>query len=181
MKSTVFNLIAYFLFVPVTAKTTDGVLFSVRQPNGVDQHYQLVVPPDLQPAAPVNPRAWVTPGAATNKISAQNATIVAVAWAGGLSKRATGGPPNSLMDVGGSPAGGFYNASYVRPDSVELRNGPIPYYLVRMTGVIGNTRQTLYAAVLEDGRIIQPMPISTSHRAAHPKAVHHSTRQSHQS
>ena len=75
--------------------------------------------------------------AATNKISAQNATIVAVAWAGGLSKREKGGPPNSLLNVGGGPAGGFYNASYVRPDSVELRNGPIPYYLVRMTGVIG--------------------------------------------
>jgi len=181
MKITVFNLIAYFLFVPVTAKTTDGVLFSVRQPNGVDQHYQLVVPPDLQPAAPVNPRAWVTPGAATNKLSAKNATIAAVAWAGGLSKREKGGPPNSLMDVGGSPAGGFYNASYVRPESVELRNGPIPYYLVRMTGVIGNTRQTLYAAVLEDGRIIQPTPISTSHRTAPAKAVHHSIRQPRQS
>jgi hypothetical protein len=102
-----FNLIAYFLFVPVTAKTTDGLLFSVRQANGVDQHYQLIVPPDLQPAAPVNPRAWVTPGAATNKISAKNATIVAVAWAGGLSKREKGGPPNSLIDVGGSPARGF--------------------------------------------------------------------------
>lgn len=181
MKITVFNLIAYFLFVPVTAKTTDGLLFSVRQANGVDQHYQLVVPPDLQPAAPVNPRAWVTPGAATNKISAKNATIVAVAWAGGLSKREKGGPPNSLMDVGGSPVGGFYSASFVRPDSVELRNGPIPYYLVRMTGVIGNTRQTLYAAVLEDGRIIQPTPISTPHRTAHLKAVHHLTRQPHQS
>jgi hypothetical protein len=81
------------------------------------------------------------------------------------------------MDVGGSPAGGFYNASYVRPESVELRNGPIPYYLIRMTRVIGNTRQTLYAAVLEDGRIIRPTPISTPHL----KAVHHSTRQPHQS
>jgi hypothetical protein len=79
----------------------------VRQANGVDQHYQLVVPPDLQPAAPVNPRAWVTLGAATNKISAKNATIVAVVWAGGLSKREKGGPPNSLMDVGGSPDGVF--------------------------------------------------------------------------
>jgi hypothetical protein len=181
MKINVFNLIAYFIFLPVTAKTTDGLLFSVRQPNGVDQHYQLVVAPDLQPAGQVNPRAWVTPGMATNKISPKSATIAAVAWAGGLSKRAKGGPPNSLMDIGGSPAGGFYNASYVRPKSVELRNGPIPYYLVRMTGVIGNTSQTLYAAVLEDGRIIRPTPISTPHRTAHLKAVHHSTRQPHQS
>ena len=181
MKINVFNLIAYLIFLPVTAKTTDGLLFSVRQPNGADQYYQLLVPPDLQPAAPVDRHTWVTPGAATNKISAKNATIAAVAWAGGLSKREKGGPPNSLVDVGGSPAGGFYNASYVRPDSVELRNGPIPYYLVRMTGVIGNTRQTLYAAVLEDGRIIQPTPISTSHRTAPAKAVHHSMRQPHQS
>src|SRR5215471_20392279 len=117
MKITVFNLIAYFLFVPVTAKTTDGVLFSVRQPNGVDQHYQLVVPPDLQPAAPVNPRAWVTPGMATNKISPKSATIAAVAWAGGLSKREKGGAPNSLMDVGGSP----WMWEVVRPGVFTMR------------------------------------------------------------
>jgi hypothetical protein len=173
MKTTVLSIIGCILVLPVMAKTRNDLFFSVRLPNGVDQHYQLVVPPDLQPAAAVNPRAWVTPGMATNKISAKSATIAAVVWAGGLSKRATGGPPNSLMDVGGSPAGGFYNASYVRPDSVELRNGPIPYYLVRMTGQIGNTRQTLYAAVLEDGRIIRPTPISTPPRTVHAKKGHH--------
>jgi len=35
MRVTIFNLMAYFLFVPATAKTTNGLLFSVRQPNGL--------------------------------------------------------------------------------------------------------------------------------------------------
>ena len=59
-----------------------------------------------------------------------------------------------------STPGGFYNASSVRIDSVQLQNDPVPYYLVRMTGQIGQTRQTLYAAVLKDGRIIRPTPVS---------------------
>jgi hypothetical protein len=35
MRITIFNLIAYFHFVPATAKTTNGLLFSVREPNGL--------------------------------------------------------------------------------------------------------------------------------------------------
>jgi hypothetical protein len=48
----------------------------------------------------------------------------------------------------------------VRVESVQLQNDPVPYYLVRLTGQIGETRQTLYAAVLEDGRIIRPTLVS---------------------
>ena len=172
MKTTVLSIIVCILVLPVTAKTRNELLFSVRLPNGAEQYYQIVVPPNIQPTA-VNPRTWATPSMATSKISAQSATIVAVAWAGGVSKTAKGGPPNTPVNIGGTSPGGFYNASYVRPDSVELRNEPLPYYLVRMTGQVGNSRQTLYAAVLEDGRIIQPTPISTPPRTAHAKKRHH--------
>ncbi len=172
MKTIVLSIIACILVLPVTAKTRNELLFSVRLPNGADQHYQLVVPPNIPPTA-VNPSTWATPYFAHSKVSPRMASVLAVAWAGGVSKKEKGGPPNSLVNVGGNPPGGFYNASYVRPDSVELRNEPLPYYLVRMTGQVGNARQTLYAAVLEDGRIIQPTPISTPPRTAHAKKGHH--------
>jgi hypothetical protein len=172
MKTTVLSIIACILVLPVTAKTRNDLFFSVRLANGAEQHYQIVVPPNIPPTA-VNPSAWATPYLAHGKVSEQSAGIAAVAWAGGVSKRETGGPPNSLVNVGGSTAGGFYGAANVRIDSVQLQNGPVPYYLVRMTGQVGNTRQTLYAAVLEDGRIIQPTPISTPPRTAHAKKRHH--------
>ena len=172
MKITLLSIIACILVLPVAAKTRNDLLFSVRQPNGADQHYQIVVPSNISPTA-VNPRTWATPSMATSKISAQSATILAIAWAGGVSKTAKGGAPNTPVNIGGNPPGGFYNASYLRPDSVELRNDPLPYYLVRMTGQVGTSRQTLYAAVLEDGRIIQPTPISTPPRTAHTKKRHH--------
>jgi len=170
MKTIVLSIIACILVLPVTAKTRNELLFSVRLPNGADQHYQLVVPADI---APAKGGTWATPYLAHSKVSPRMASVLAVAWAGGLSKKEKGGPPNSLVNVGGNTPGGFYYASYVRPDSVELRNEPLPYYLVRMTGQVGNSRQTLYAAVLEDGRIIQPTPISAPPQTAHAKKGHH--------
>ena len=152
------------------AATTNGVVYKVRLASGASQEYHILVPSDI---APAKGAAWATPYLAHSKVSPRMASVLAVAWAGGLSKKEKGGPPNSLVNVGGNPPGGFYNASYVRPDSVELRNEPLPYYLVRMTGQVGNSRQTLYAAVLEDGRIIQPTPISAPPRTAHAKKGHH--------
>jgi len=79
-----------------------------------------------------------------------------------------------MSNIGGNTPGGFYNASNVRVDAVDLQSDPVPYYLVRLTGQVGETRQTLYAAVLEDGRIIRPTPMSgaseatrVTHRKAH--------------
>jgi hypothetical protein len=140
------------------AKTADAIVYKVRLANGVYQYYQIVVPASVPPAQPVK---WATPSVANNQLSAQGAGIVAAAWAGGVStRREKGGPPNSMVNVGSGTPGGFYNASSVRIDSVQLQNEPVPYYLVRMTGQIGQTRQTLYAAVLKDGRIIRPTPVS---------------------
>ena len=143
MYARLLTILAFALVVPTMAATTNGVTFNVRQENGVDQYYRLEVPPDLPSAKPD-----------TGKISQNEVAIIAVGWAGGL--ETTGG----LTNLGASKAGGFYNASYIKVDSVQYQTSPIPYYLVQMNGKIGQTRQTLYAAVLEDGRIVRPMAIS---------------------
>ena len=157
MKRSLLMILVVVLVSPVMAETGHGIVYKVRLANGADQYYQIVAPTDLPPAKAVK---WATPSMATNKFSAQAAGIGAVAWAGGMSKSGKGTPPNTTVDVGGHKAGGFYNASDVRIQSVQLQNAPVPYYLVRMTGQIGETRQTLYAGVLEDGRIIRPTPVS---------------------
>jgi len=158
MKNSVLMILVVVLVSTVMAETPNGIVYKVRLANGADQYCQIVVPVNVPPAKPTR---WATPSVANNKLSAQAAGTGAVAWAGGMTKSGKGGPPNTTVDVGGHNAGGFYNASNVRIDSMELRNGPVPYYLVRVTGQIGETsRQTLYAAVLEDGRIVRPTPVS---------------------
>jgi hypothetical protein len=67
---------------------------------------------------------------------------------------------NSLTILGGKVPGGFYNATYVRPMSVQRINGPVPYYLVQMRRNVAGSAQTLYAAVLDDGNIVRPVPVS---------------------
>jgi hypothetical protein len=151
MYARLLSILAFAMVVPTMAATTNGVTFSVRQENGVDQYYRLEVPPNLPPAK-----------SDTGKISQNEAVIVAVGWAAGL--ETTGG----LTNLGASKPGGFYNAAYVKVDSAQLQTSPVPYYLVQMNGKIGQTRQTFYAAVLEDGRIVRPAAIS---RPATPQKV----------
>jgi hypothetical protein len=175
LRGNLLGILALVLVSPVMAATPNGIAYKVRQPDGADQYYQIVVPASVDPA-PFNPRTWTTPSMATKKFSAQAVGIAAVAWAGGLSKSAKTGPTNSPVDVGGPKPGGFYDASSVRIDSVQFQNDPMPYYIVRMTGQVGASRQVLYAAVLEDGRIIRPIPVSGPSRAVHSKVRHHSMR-----
>ena len=137
------SILAFALVVPTMGATTNGVTFKIRQDNGVEQYYRLEVPPNLPSAKPD-----------TGKISQNQAAIIAVGWAGGL--ETTGG----LTNLGASKPGGFYNVTYVKVDSVQYRTSPVPYYLVQMNGKIGQARQTFYAAVLEDGRIVRPTAIS---------------------
>jgi hypothetical protein len=143
MYARLLSILAFSLVVPTMAATTNGVTFNVRQENGVDQYYQLEVPPNLPPAKPD-----------TGKISQNAVPIIAVGWAGGL--ETTGG----LTNLGASKPGGFYKASYIKVDAVQYQTSSVPYYLVQMNGKIGQTRQTFYAAVLEDGRIVRPTAIS---------------------
>jgi N-acetylmuramoyl-L-alanine amidase len=144
MYARLLTVLAFALVVPTMAATMNGVTFNVRQANGVDQYYRLEVPPNLPPAKPD-----------TGKISQNEVPIVAVGWAAGL--ETTGG----LTNLGADKPGGFYNASYVKVDSVQYQTGSLPYYLVQMNGKIGQTRQTFYAAVLEDGRVVRPTAINT--------------------
>jgi hypothetical protein len=163
MRISLLPIVSFVLVSPMMGETPNG--------SGNSVHLDQIVVSSSMP--PANAAKWATPSLSHSKLSAQGAGIVAVGWAGGLSTRAKGGPPNSMSNIGGNAPGGFYNASNVRIVSVQLQNGPVPYYLVRLTGQIGETRQTLYAAVLEDGRVIRPTLVSgasqatRSHRKSH--------------
>jgi hypothetical protein len=157
MKISILFIVSFLFVSSMMAKTPNEIVYNVRLENGASQRYQIVVPSSIPPA---NAAKWATPSLSHSKLSAQGAGVVAVGWAGGLSKSAKGGPSNAMSNIGGNTPGGFYNASNVRVDSVQLQSDPVPYYLVRLTGQIGELRQTLYAAVLEDGRIIRPTPMS---------------------
>ncbi|HEY4780960.1 MAG TPA: hypothetical protein VIH54_04020, partial [Chthoniobacterales bacterium] len=90
-----------------------------------------------------------------------SAEVVAVRWAAGLKdKDKSDNYPNSLTILGGKVPGGFYNATSTKPTSVQRINGPVPYYLVQMRGNVAGSAQTFYAAVLDDGNIVRPVPVS---------------------
>ena len=98
------------------------------------------------PAAP--PAAAGT----TGKISQQAAVLAALSWA---------------------PT--FYGSTSTTAMSVDFLNEPTSYYLVHLTGKIGDSTQPLYAAVLEDGRIVRPTATTapareTKHKSKSTKA-----------
>jgi hypothetical protein len=58
----------------------------------------------------------------------------------------------------------FYGATALSANTVEWKtthqNGqplPFPYYLVNMTGKVGDSSQPLYAVVLENGELVRPI------------------------
>ena len=53
-------------------------------------------------------------------------------------------------------AKGFYNANNLRVDSIQYEPSPNPHYLAQLTGDVGGASQTVYAAVLPDGKIVRP-------------------------
>ena len=81
------------------------------------------------PAAPPAAAA----GATSEKISQQAAVLAALGW-----------------------APGFYGSTGTAATSVDFLSDPTAYYLVHLTGKIGDSTQVLYAAVLSDGRIVRP-------------------------
>ncbi len=80
------------------------------------------------PSAPPAPK-----GTSTGKITQQAAVLAALGWA---------------------PA--FYGSTSTTATSVDFLSEPTPYYLVHLTGKVGDSTQPLYAAVLDDGRIVRP-------------------------
>ena len=138
----------------------DDVVYKVRLESGAPQYYRLEVPPGISPAK-VNPAEWNQAQYATNKISPNAAVLAAVGWAGGLEDHDPG-YSNSLTNVGGKKPGGFYNASFIKVGDVQYRSVPFPNYLVHLNGQIGQSRQSFYADVLDDGRVVRPVAISGS-------------------
>jgi hypothetical protein len=75
----------------------------------------------------------IPPGGSPDKISQPQAVLAALAW-----------------------APGFYDSTGNAATGAEYKTAPIPYYLVSLTGKVGDSNQQLYGAVLEDGRIVRP-------------------------
>ncbi len=79
------------------------------------------------------PAAPPAPATPSDKITQQAAVLAALGW-----------------------APGFYGSTGTAATSVDFVTTPVPYYLVHLTGKIGDSTQPLYAAVLDDGRIVRP-------------------------
>src|SRR5271166_6519997 len=148
MKPTFLLLIALAITPPLMAadkgkkashshkKTTevkaesDAIDFNVTGAGGSVKSYHLEVP---QTAGKAQDLGF--------KLSEQAAALAALNW-----------------------ASGFYGATGLTANTVEWKtthkNGqplPFPYYLVNLTGKVGDTAQPLYAVVLENGEIVRPV------------------------
>ena len=158
---------ALALCTPLFVSSAEAIVFTIRTDSG-PVTYNLEVPPGTPVGDKIKPQVGYS---ANFQMTAGSAEVAAVRWAAGLKdKDKSDNYPNSLTILGGKVPGGFYNASFTKPTSVQRINGPVPYYLVQMRGNIAGSAQTFYAAVLDDGNLVRPVPVSRY--AYHP--VHHS-------
>jgi hypothetical protein len=150
---------ALALSAALFVSSAEAIVYTVRTHSGLVT-YRLEVPPGTRVGGKINPDPHV--GYSANfPITAGSAEVVAVSWASGLKdKDKSDNYPNSLTVLGGTIPGGFYDATFAKPTSVQRINGSVPYYLVQMRGNIAGSAQTLYAAVLDDGNIVLPVPVS---------------------
>ena len=150
---------ALALSTPLFASSAEAIVYTVRTDSG-PVTYSLHVPPGTPVGGKIKPNPQVG-YSADFRMTPGSAEVVAICWAAGLKdKDKSDNYPNSLITLGGTIPGGFYNASSTKPISVQRINGPIPYYLVRMRGNVAGSAQTFYAAVLDDGNIVTPVPVS---------------------
>jgi hypothetical protein len=161
-------LLALALSTPLFVSPAEAIVYTVRTASG-PVTYSLEVPP----GTPVGPKIKPDPQVAYSAnfpMTAGSAEVAAVGWAAGLqNKDPFDNYPNSLTTLGGKIPGGFYDANYTKPTSVQRINGPVPYYLVEMRGNVAGSAQTFYAAVLDDGNLVRPVPVSRYeyHRGRH--------------
>jgi hypothetical protein len=150
---------ALALSAPLFVSSATAIVYTVQTDSG-QVTYRLEVPPHTPVAGKIGHDPEV--GYSANlRMTAGSAEVVAVRWAAGLNdKDKSDNYPNSLTTLGGKIPGGFYNATATKPTSVQRINGPVPYYLVRMRGTVAGSEQTFYAAVLDDGNIVPPVPVS---------------------
>jgi hypothetical protein len=113
----------------VTAEA-DAIDFKVSGSGGAVKSYHLEVPQSAGTAQDLG-----------FKLSEQAAALAAINW-----------------------ASSFYGATGLSANSVEWKtthkNGeplPFPYYLVNLTGKVGDASQPLYAVVLENGELVRPV------------------------
>jgi hypothetical protein len=150
---------AFVLSAPLFLSSAEAIVYTVQTASG-PVTYSLDVPPGTSVGTSIKPDNQVA-YSANFRMTAGAAEVIAVGWAGGLKDKDKFEPySNSLTTLGGNVPGGFYDASYVRPTSVQRINGPVPYYLVQMSGNVAGTQQTFYAAVLDDGNLVRPVPMS---------------------
>jgi hypothetical protein len=156
---------ALALSTPLFVSSAAAIVYTVRTDSG-PVTYRLEVPPHTPVGGKIKPNPQV--GYFANfRITAGSAEVAAVRWAAGLKdKDKSDNYPNSLTILGGKIPGGFYNATFTKPTSVQRINGPVPYYLVQMRGNVAGSVQTFYAAVLDDGNLVRP--VSVSRYAYHP-------------
>jgi hypothetical protein len=154
---------ALALCTPLFVSSAEAIVFTVRTDSG-PVTYSLKVPP----GTPVGDKTKPQVGYSANfPMTVGSAKVAAVRWAAGLKdKDKSDNYPNSLTILGGKIPGGFYNATFTKPTSVQRINGPVPYYLVQMRGNVAGSVQTFYAAVLDDGNLVRP--VSVSRYAYHP-------------
>ena len=160
---------AFVLSACLFVSSAEAIVYTIRTVSG-PVTYSLEVPSSTPVGTSLEPDEQV--GYSANfHLTAGSAEVIAVGWAGGLKAKDKLEPyPNSLTILGGEVPGGFYDATYVRPTSVQRINGRVPYYLVQMRGNVAGTAQTLYAAVLDDGRVVRPAP---ANRYAHHPVGHY--------
>jgi hypothetical protein len=172
MKRSLLTILTSIIVSSTITVTAHAITYAVRQADGAEQYYQLEVPPGTTIGKiATDPNM---PYSSNLKMSAGAAQVTAVGWAGGLIKGNPSDPySNSTVDLGADKPGGFYNASHIKVDSTQYETSPVPYYLVQMTGNIGGSAQTFYALVLDDGRIVRPVPVSGPESAAPSGARHH--------
>jgi hypothetical protein len=152
-------LLALVLSTPLFVSPAEAIVYTVRTASG-PVTYSLEVPPGTPVGSSIKPDPQVA-YSANFPMTAGSAEVAAVGWAAGLqNKDPFDNYPNSLTTLGGKIPGGFYDANYTKPTSVQRINGPVPYYLVQMRGNVAGSAQTFYAAVLDDGNLVRPVPVS---------------------
>jgi hypothetical protein len=162
-------LLAVALSTPLFVSPAEAIVFPLRTESG-PVTYSLEVPPGTPVGDSIKPDPQVAYSADFH-MTAGSAEVAAVGWAGGLAdKDPSGSYPNSLTILGGKVPGGFYNATFIKVSHVERVNGPVPYFLVQMMGNVAGSPQTFYAAVLDDGKLVRPVPVSRT--VYHPEGPH---------
>src|SRR5258708_10530217 len=147
---------ALALSAPMFVSSAEAIVYTVRTDSG-PVTYSLEVPTGTPVGHKIKPQVGYS---ANFPMTAGSAEVVAVRWAAGLKdKDKSDNYPNSLTILGGKIPGGFYNATFTKPTSVQRINGPVPYYLVQMRGNVAGSTQTFYAAVLDDGNLVRPVPV----------------------